>query len=107
MEAVRIGETTEILTDLDKHNSISAEVKHASRQLDAVASEQDFRLLWYRADRGPFVSNTKEQIGSTLYGMRMVLAERPSISGKGDRFIILLRFKTKVSKCTLCHDQLE
>jgi len=77
MEAVRIGEEIEILTDLDKHNSISAEVEHASRQLDAVAQEHDLRLLWYRADRGPFVSNTKEQIGSTLYGMRMVLADRP------------------------------
>lgn len=77
MEAVHIGETTEIFTDLDKHNSISAEVKHASRQLDAVALEQDFRLLWYRADHGLFVSDTKEQIGSTLYGMRMVLAGCP------------------------------
>ena len=75
MEAVRIGETDAILTDLDKHNSISAEVKHASRQLRAAASAQDFRLLWYRADNGLFVNDTKEQIGSTLYGMRMVLAE--------------------------------
>jgi Holliday junction resolvase-like predicted endonuclease len=77
MEAVGIGKTDEIVTDLDKHNSISAEVKHASSQLCAAASQQDFRLLWYRADRGLFVSNTKEQIVSTLYGMRMVLAERP------------------------------
>lgn len=77
MEAVRIGEEVEIRTDLDKHNSISAEVEHASRQLNAIAQEHDLRLLWYRADRGPFVSNTKEQIGSTLYGMRMVLADRP------------------------------
>lgn len=75
MEAVHIGETDAILTDLDKHNSISAEVKHASRQLRAAASAQDFRLLWYRADNGLFVNDTKEQIGSTLYGMRMVLAE--------------------------------
>lgn len=75
MEAVRIGETAAIPTDLDKHNSISAEVKHACSQLRAAASAQDFRLLWYRADNGPFVNDTKEQIGSTLYGMRMVLAE--------------------------------
>lgn len=75
MEAVRIGETAAILTDLDKHNSISAEVEHASSQLRAAASAQDFRLLWYRADNGPFVNDTKEQIGSTLYGMRMMLAE--------------------------------
>jgi Holliday junction resolvase-like predicted endonuclease len=77
MEAVRIGEEVEIWTDLDKHNSISAEVEHASRQLHAVAQEHDLRLLWYRADPGPFVSNTKEQIGSTLYGMRTVLADHP------------------------------
>ncbi len=75
MEAVRIGETDAILTNLDKHNSISAEVKHASRQLHAAASAQDFRLLWYRADNVLFVNDTKEQISSTLYGMRMVLAE--------------------------------
>lgn len=74
-EAVHIGETDAILIDLDKHNSISAEVKHASRQLRAAASAQDFRLLWYRADNGLFVNDTKEQIGSTLYGIRMVLAE--------------------------------
>ncbi|MDT4331555.1 hypothetical protein ACQE3E_13550 [Methylomonas sp. MED-D] len=78
MEAVRIGREVEILTNLDKHNSISAEVKHASRQLDTAAQSDDLRLLWYRADRGPFVSGTKEQIGSSLYGMRMVLADRPS-----------------------------
>lgn len=75
MEAVHIGETAAMLTDLDKHNSISAEVKHASSQLRAAASAQDFRLLWYRADNGPFVNDTKEQIGATLYGMRMVLAQ--------------------------------
>lgn len=79
MEAVRIDEIAEILTDLDKHNSISAEVEHASRQLDAISQKQDLRLLWHRAGRGPFVSNTKEQIGSTLYGMRMVLAARPPL----------------------------
>lgn len=77
IESVGIGEEVEILTDLDKHNSISAEVKHASRQLAAAAQEGDLRLLWYQADRGPFVSNTKEQIGATLYGMRVVLADRP------------------------------
>ena len=77
MEAIGIGEAVDIQTNLEKHNSISADVKHASRQLSAAASSKDFRLLWYRADRGLFVSNTKEQIGSTLYGMRMVLAERP------------------------------
>jgi len=75
MESVRPGETAEILTGLDKHNSLSAEIKHASSQLEAAASPGDMRLLWYRADSGPFVHDTKEQIGSTLYGMRMVLAE--------------------------------
>lgn len=75
MEAVRVGKTSNIFTDLDKHNSISSAIKHASTQLSATASLNDFRLLWYRADNGLFVHNTKEQIGSTLYGMRMVLAE--------------------------------
>jgi hypothetical protein len=78
MEAVRIGHEDDLVTDLDKHNSISAEIEHASRQLDAAAQDHDLRLLWCRADRGPFVSDTKEQIGSTLYGMRTVLADRPS-----------------------------
>ncbi|MCG8344484.1 MAG: hypothetical protein MI685_04880 [Chlorobiales bacterium] len=77
MEAVGIGETADIFTDLGKQNRISSMVKHASSQLSAAASQNDFRLLWYRADRGLFVSNTKEQIVATLYGMRMVLAERP------------------------------
>ncbi len=82
MEAVSIGKTVDIQTTLEKHNSISADVKHASRQLSAAASSRDFRLLWYRADRGLFVSNTKEQIGSTLFGMRMVLAERPPFEAR-------------------------
>ena len=66
MEAVRVGETAEILTDLDKHNSISAAIEHASSQLSALTSWNDFRLLWYRADSGLVVHDTKEQIGSTL-----------------------------------------
>lgn len=77
MEAVPIGGAVEILTDLDKHNSLSAEIKHASSQLSSAASPDDFRLLWYRVNKGPFVHDTKKQIGSTLYGMRMVLAESP------------------------------
>jgi hypothetical protein len=77
MEAVRFGKTTRILTKLDKHSRISADVKRASSQLSAAASAQDFRLLWYRADNSLFVNDTKEQIGSTLYGMRMVLVEFP------------------------------
>jgi hypothetical protein len=75
MESVHIGGTATILTDLDKHNNISAEIKKAVRQLNASATDQDFRLLWYRADSGLFVQNTKEQIASTLFGMRLVLAE--------------------------------
>ena len=75
MEAVPIAGTNDIIIDLDKHNGLSAEIKHASSQLGSAAGADDFRLLWYRADTGPFVHNTKEQVGSTLYGMRMVLAQ--------------------------------
>ena len=78
MEAVRVGETAEILTGLDKHNGLSKEIKHASTQLSAAAAPDDLRLLWYRADRGPFVHDALDQIGATLYGMRMVLVESAS-----------------------------
>lgn len=78
MEAVRVGETAEILTGLDKRNSLSTEIKHASTQLSAAAARDDLRLLWYRADRGPFVQGALDQIGATLYGMRMVLVESAS-----------------------------
>lgn len=82
MESVHAGMTAAVVTDLDKRNSISAEIKHAQSQLSAVAGRDDFRLLWFRADNGPFVHDALEQIGATLYGIRMVIvggpgAERP------------------------------
>ena len=84
MESAPTKATTEILTPLDKHNSISAEIKHASSQLGTLASPTDYRLLWYRADSGPFVHDTSEQVIATLYGMRMVLVD--SASGRQPRY---------------------
>jgi Archaeal holliday junction resolvase (hjc) len=78
MEAVPVGATAAILTNLDKHNSLSADIKHACSQLKAAASPDDLRLLWYRADSSPFVHDALDQIGATLYGIRMVVVESPS-----------------------------
>lgn len=75
MEAVPVGATATILTGLDKHNALSSEIKHANSQLRAVASPEDFRLLWYRADSSPFVHDARDQIGATLLGIRMVVVE--------------------------------
>jgi hypothetical protein len=82
MASVPTGMTAAVLTNLDKRNSISADIKHAQNQLSAVARRGDFRLLWFRANNGPFVHDALEQIGATLYGIRMVIvggtgAERP------------------------------
>jgi hypothetical protein len=82
MESVPAGMTAAVLTELDKRNPISAEIKHAQSQLSAVGGRGDFRLLWFRADNGPFVHDALEQIAATLYGIRMVIvggpgAERP------------------------------
>jgi hypothetical protein len=82
MASVPTGMTAAVLTNLDKRNSISADIKHAQNQLSAVARRGDFHLLWFRANNGPFVHDALEQIGATLYGIRMVIvggtgAERP------------------------------
>jgi hypothetical protein len=77
MESVPAGMTAAVLTGLDKRNSISADIKHAQSQLNAVAGRGDFRLLWFRADNGPFVHDALEQIGATLYGIRMIIVGRP------------------------------
>ena len=50
-------------------------MKQACRQLAAVAGPDDLRLLWFRAEDGPFVHGTRDQIGATLLGIRMVLVE--------------------------------
>ncbi|MGH8072090.1 MAG: hypothetical protein ACRERE_44035 [Candidatus Entotheonellia bacterium] len=75
MESVRAGSTEIVLNSLDKRNSLSSRIKQACRQLTAVAGPDDFRLLWFRAEDGPFVHGTRDQIGATLLGIRMVLVE--------------------------------
>jgi hypothetical protein len=82
MESVLAGQTAAALTALDKHNSISADIEYARNQLASLAMQDDFRLLWFQADNGLFVHNALEQIGATLYGIRMIIegepgAERP------------------------------
>ena len=77
MESVPVGQTAAVLADLDKRNSISADIKHARSQLTSVAELDDFRLLWFRADNGPFVHDALEQISATLYGIRMVVEGKP------------------------------
>ncbi len=76
MESVGVGATKSIVISLDKHNSLSEHVEKANAQLGAAAASDDFRLLWFRADSGPFVHDPREQIGATLLGIRMVFAER-------------------------------
>jgi hypothetical protein len=77
MASVPTGMTAAVLTNLDKRNSISADIKHAQNQLSAVARRGDFHLLWFRANNGPFVHDALEQIGATLYGIRMVIVGEP------------------------------
>lgn len=79
MESVPAGVTAAVLTDLGKRNSISADIKHAQSQINAVAGRSDFRLLWFRANNGPLVHDALEQIGATLYGIRTVV-----VGGLGD-----------------------
>lgn len=70
MWAVRVGEPEVLATSIAKHNTISAEVRKANEQLEASAGPEDFRLLWYRADRGPFTHGAHSQVVSTLFGVR-------------------------------------
>ncbi len=77
MESIPVGTTAEVLTNLDKHNSISAGIEHAQSQLSTLAGPDDFRLLWFRVDSGPFVHGALEQVGATLYGIRMVTVGEP------------------------------
>ena len=77
IELVPAGMMAAVLTDLDKRNSISADIKHAQSQLSAVAGPDDFRLLWFRADNRLFVHDALEQIGATLYGIRLVIVGEP------------------------------
>jgi len=72
MESVRPGDQQTIETTLEKHNTLSAEITGAVVQLEALAGADDYRLLWYRADLGPFVHGVFEQITSTLLGTRCV-----------------------------------
>jgi hypothetical protein len=83
MEAVPAGSTKVLLTSLDKRNSLSAYIKQANRQLAEVAGPDDFRLLWFRADDGPFVHDARDQIGATLLGIRKVLVK--TVLGKNVR----------------------
>lgn len=75
MEAVPVGATGSILTPLEKHNALSAEIKDANDQLGAVASSDNYRLLWFRANNDLFVHGAREQVISTLLGIRAVEVE--------------------------------
>lgn len=77
MEAVLPGTTETIQTSADKQNSLSTDLKQASRQLQQVAGPNDFRLVWYRVDDNPFVPPFTDQLGSTLYGIRCVAVDEP------------------------------
>lgn len=83
MESVATGSTEVVLASLDKRNSLSSDIKQANRQLAALAGPEDFRLLWFRAENGPFVHGARDQIGATLLGIRTVLVE--STTGKHER----------------------
>ena len=76
MESVGLGKTESVRTLLDKHNSLSSDVEKANEQLKRFAIVGDFRVLWFRADNGLFVQDAREQIGSTLLGIRMVFGKR-------------------------------
>ncbi len=79
MESVALGSTEVVLNSLDKRNSISSDIKQACRQLAAVAGPDDFRLLWFHAEDGPFVYGARDQIAATLLGIRMVLVESAGV----------------------------
>lgn len=76
MEAVPPGATESILTPLEKHNALSAEIKDTNEQLGALALHDDHRLLWFRAHNDLFVHGACDQVVSTLLGIRVVDAER-------------------------------
>jgi hypothetical protein len=76
MEAVPVGETKPILTPLEKHPTLSAEIKDANEQLRTMAAANDYRLLWFRASNDLFVHGARDQIISTLLGIRVVDATR-------------------------------
>ena len=76
MESVKLGETRAVFAHLDKHNSISAHVEKANRQLSSIAEASDFRLLWFQSDSGLFVHDGGEQIAATLLGVRMLCVVR-------------------------------
>lgn len=76
MESVAIGKTESMLISLDKQNWLSGDIKKAGEQLKSLAGPTDFRVLWYRADSNLFVQDAREQLGSTLLGIRMVFGQR-------------------------------
>lgn len=76
MEAVPLGAAEAILTPLEKHNALSADIEDANEQLGAMASADDYRLLWFRAGSDLFVHGARDQIVSTLFGIRVVDATR-------------------------------
>jgi len=75
MESVAVGNTESMLVSLDKQNWLSGDIKKAGEQLKSLAGPADFRVLWYRADSNPFVQDAREQLGSTLLGIRMVIGQ--------------------------------
>jgi hypothetical protein len=81
METVPVGATESILTPLEKQNVLSSEVKDANDQLQALASAGDLRVLWCRADNDLFVHGAREQIVSTLLGIRVVDCARGGARG--------------------------
>ncbi len=76
MESVGIGKTESMLISLDKQNWLSGDIKKAEEQLQSLAAPTDFRVLWYRVDSSPFVQDAREQLVSTLLGIRMVIEQR-------------------------------
>lgn len=76
MESVAVGKTESMPVSLDKQNWLSGDIKKAGEQLKSLAGPTDFRVLWYRADSKPFVQDAREQLGSTLLGIRMVFGQR-------------------------------
>ncbi|MBH0185955.1 MAG: hypothetical protein HP477_11250 [Nitrospira sp.] len=76
MESVGVDATETILVPLDKHNSLSSEIEEANTQLETEATVKDLRLLWFRASSGLFVHDSRQQIGATLLGIRMIFGTR-------------------------------
>lgn len=76
MESVGLGNTESVLTPLDKHNSLSSDVQQANEQLKKIATADEFRVLWFRADNGLFAQDACQQIGATLFGIKQVFVNR-------------------------------